>query len=334
MLGEHAARPARASRRTSRGRYASSARTRPRSSRARFCSSTAAWGCRWRGTATDTQGRDHRHRGRDAARQRHRDDVAEPVAGGSGAGPITQFDSTEYSVTLRVRGERLRPARLDRPQAGAPHGPLRAARSSPPRARRRPTPASTSPPERSESAPRSPPGSAACKSFQDCYDTLKERGPDRVNPFAIPAIIPNMGAGWVSMELGTRGPLSSQCTACAASNMAIGDGARRDPARARRRDVLRRHGGRDQPGRHRRLRCDARALAPQRRSRAGEPARSTPAATASSWARPARSSCSRSSSARRRAARRSTPSCSATACRRTRRTSRNRIRRARTRRAR
>src|SRR5919202_437444 len=67
-------------------------------------------------------------------------------------------------------------------------------------------------------------GIGGIKSFQDCYDTLKERGPDRVNPFAIPCIIPNMGAGWVSMELGTRGPLSSECTACAASNMAIGQG--------------------------------------------------------------------------------------------------------------
>jgi 3-oxoacyl-[acyl-carrier-protein] synthase II len=45
-----------------------------------------------------------------------------------------------------------------------------------------------------------------------------------VSPFAIPAIIPNLGAGWVSIMLGTRGPLSAQCTACAASNMAIGDG--------------------------------------------------------------------------------------------------------------
>ena len=35
-----------ASRRTSRGRYGSSAPTRPRSSRARCCSSTADWGCR------------------------------------------------------------------------------------------------------------------------------------------------------------------------------------------------------------------------------------------------------------------------------------------------
>ena len=72
--------------------------------------------------------------------------------------------------------------------------------------------------------------------FQDCYQTLIERGPDRVNPFSIPAIIPNMGAGWVSMELGTRGPLSSQCTACAASNIAIGEGA--DAIRLGRADAM------------------------------------------------------------------------------------------------
>jgi len=66
-------------------------------------------------------------------------------------------------------------------------------------------------------------GIGGLRSFQDCYDVLKERGPDRVNPFSIPCIIPNMGAGWVSIELGTKGPLMSECTACAASNMAIGD---------------------------------------------------------------------------------------------------------------
>src|SRR6186997_1420796 len=72
--------------------------------------------------------------------------------------------------------------------------------------------------------------------FQDCYQTLIDRGPDRINPFSIPAIIPNMGAGWVSMELGTQGPLSSQCTACAASNMAIGEGA--DAIRLGRADMM------------------------------------------------------------------------------------------------
>jgi 3-oxoacyl-[acyl-carrier-protein] synthase II len=79
-------------------------------------------------------------------------------------------------------------------------------------------------------------GIGGLKAFQDCYDQLLERGPDRVNPFSIPAIIPNMGAAWVSMELGTRGPLWSECTACAASNMAIGQAL--DDIRLGRADVM------------------------------------------------------------------------------------------------
>ena len=65
---------------------------------------------------------------------------------------------------------------------------------------------------------------------------LLKRGPDRVSPFSIPSIIPNMGAGWVSIELGTKGPLLSACTACAASNMAIGDAT--DAIRMGRADVM------------------------------------------------------------------------------------------------
>ena len=79
-------------------------------------------------------------------------------------------------------------------------------------------------------------GIGGLQSFQDCYDVLLKRGPDRINPFSIPSIIPNMGAAWVSMELGARGPLSSECTACAASNMAIGEGM--DSIRLGRADVM------------------------------------------------------------------------------------------------
>ena len=79
-------------------------------------------------------------------------------------------------------------------------------------------------------------GIGGLRSYQDCYDILLERGPDRVSPFSIPSIIPNMGAGWVSIELGTKGPLMSQCTACAASNMAIGDAA--DSIRMGRADIM------------------------------------------------------------------------------------------------
>ena len=79
-------------------------------------------------------------------------------------------------------------------------------------------------------------GIGGLKSFEACIQVLDERGPDRVNPFSIVQIIPNLAAGWVSMELGTKGPLLSECTACAASNMAIGDGL--DAIRLGRADVM------------------------------------------------------------------------------------------------
>ncbi|HKU59441.1 MAG TPA: beta-ketoacyl-ACP synthase II [Gaiellaceae bacterium] len=79
-------------------------------------------------------------------------------------------------------------------------------------------------------------GIGGLHSYQECYHVLLTKGPDRVGPFSIPSIIPNMGAGWVSIELGTKGPLMSECTACAASNMAIGDAA--DAIRLGRADVM------------------------------------------------------------------------------------------------
>ncbi len=79
-------------------------------------------------------------------------------------------------------------------------------------------------------------GIGGLHSYQECYHVLLTKGPDRVSPFSIPSIIPNMGAGWVSIELGTKGPLMSECTACAASNMAIGDAM--DAIRAGRADVM------------------------------------------------------------------------------------------------
>jgi 3-oxoacyl-[acyl-carrier-protein] synthase II len=46
----------------------------------------------------------------------------------------------------------------------------------------------------------------------------------RIHPTYVTAFMPNMAAGWVSIELGARGPLGSQCAACAASAMSIGEG--------------------------------------------------------------------------------------------------------------
>ncbi len=157
------------------------------------------------------------------------------LAGESGAAPITQFDASTYGVTFACEMKEFDPTvwidrktvrRMDRfahvivaagRQAEQDAG-LDVAREA----------------DRIGCSVAT--GIGGLRSFQDCYDTLLERGPDRVNPFSIPCIIPNMGAAWVSMELGTRGPLTSQCTACAASNMAIGEGA--DAIRLGRADVM------------------------------------------------------------------------------------------------
>ena len=58
----------------------------------------------------------------------------------------------------------------------------------------------------------------------------------RIHPRLVTAFMPNMAAGWVSMELGARGPVGAPCTACAASAMAIGEGY--DAIRLGRADVM------------------------------------------------------------------------------------------------
>ena len=59
--------------------------------------------------------------------------------------------------------------------------------------------------------------------FQQQLTVLVERGPDRLSPLFVPMMIPNMAAAHVSLELGTKGPCSAVCNACAAGSNAIGD---------------------------------------------------------------------------------------------------------------
>ena len=55
---------------------------------------------------------------------------------------------------------------------------------------------------------------------------MKEKGPDRVSPFLIPMIIPNMASGMVAIYMGLKGPNSCTVTACASGTNAIGEACR------------------------------------------------------------------------------------------------------------
>ncbi|HKI85423.1 MAG TPA: beta-ketoacyl synthase N-terminal-like domain-containing protein, partial [Thermoanaerobaculia bacterium] len=50
--------------------------------------------------------------------------------------------------------------------------------------------------------------------IEKMHTTFLERGPDRISPFFIPGLIVNMAAGQVSIKYGARGPNSAPCTAC------------------------------------------------------------------------------------------------------------------------
>jgi 3-oxoacyl-[acyl-carrier-protein] synthase II len=157
------------------------------------------------------------------------------LAGKAGAAPISRFDAGGFPVRFacEVKGfdvgefvDSKRARRMDR----CTHLVLAAARQ----AERDSGLELASVGERAGTAIGTALGGTA--SFEQTVLQLATRGPDRISPFSIVQTLPNLAAGWVSIELGTRGPLLSESTACAASNMAIGDAL--DAIRLDRADVM------------------------------------------------------------------------------------------------
>jgi 3-oxoacyl-[acyl-carrier-protein] synthase II len=157
------------------------------------------------------------------------------IAGESGAGPITRFDATDFPVRFACEVKDLEVSeyvdvkasrRMDR----LTHLALAAARQA----------EADSALDVGAAAERTGVAVATAmggvQSFEEAVEQLDERGPERLSAFRIVQIIPNLSAGWVSIELGARGPLLSESTACAASNMAIGDAL--DAIRLGRADVM------------------------------------------------------------------------------------------------
>jgi len=55
---------------------------------------------------------------------------------------------------------------------------------------------------------------------------LAEKGPSRVSPFLVPMMIPDMAAGYVSIQTGAKAHNACTVTACASGANAVGDSAR------------------------------------------------------------------------------------------------------------
>jgi 3-oxoacyl-[acyl-carrier-protein] synthase II len=68
------------------------------------------------------------------------------------------------------------------------------------------------------------------------YDTLKDKGWNRLSPYTVPMLMPNGSAGWIGIELNARAGVHTTVSACASGAEAIGYAI--DMIRAGRADVV------------------------------------------------------------------------------------------------
>ncbi len=137
------------------------------------------------------------------------------VAGVSGAGPITRFDTTDLPVKIAAEVHDFEPghymdskgarrmSRFAQFAVAAAHLAAEDAKLS------------LSDDERRRAGSAIATGSGGAIDTMDEMQVLTERGPARVSPFYIPIMAPNMGACQVSMHLGLRGPAMASVAACA-----------------------------------------------------------------------------------------------------------------------
>ncbi len=69
-------------------------------------------------------------------------------------------------------------------------------------------------------------GLGGLPTIEKYHQVCMEKGPKRITPFFIPMVIPNMGAGQISIFHKTKGPNMSTTTACAAGTHAVGEAFR------------------------------------------------------------------------------------------------------------
>lgn len=145
------------------------------------------------------------------------------LAGTSGAGPITQFDASAFRVRFacEVKGwdgarfiDKKKLKEMDRFTEFA----CGAARMAIEDAQLELTEE-----ERNEAGCFIGVGLGGLFTLEKTKQTLMEKGPQKISPYAIPGIIANLAAGQVSMIHGLKGPSYCNTSACSSGAHALGE---------------------------------------------------------------------------------------------------------------
>jgi len=143
----------------------------------------------------------------------------------SGVGPITLFDASGFETRFAAEVKEFDPTRyMDRKEARrtdrfvqfAVAATLEALRTSE---------LQITAENRDEVGVFIASGIGGITTLSEQFDVLRARGPGRISPFLIPAMITNLAAGQVSIVTGARGPSYCITSACASSAHAIGEAA-------------------------------------------------------------------------------------------------------------
>jgi 3-oxoacyl-[acyl-carrier-protein] synthase II len=151
------------------------------------------------------------------------------LAGVSGGGPITSFDTTGHDVKIAAEVKDFDPTvAMDRKMARRMsrfiHFAVAAATEAVADAGI--DFGTWTPEQRDRAAVIVNTGGGGMEQVVDGAYTLRDKGPGQVSPFAIPALSGSMGAAQVSMKYGITGPVITQVAACASGVLAFQDALR------------------------------------------------------------------------------------------------------------
>ncbi len=147
------------------------------------------------------------------------------TGGVHGIGPITCFDTTNYKAKLAAQVKGFDPrAYMEKGEVLRSDLYAQYALASACQAVEESGVMGTLPPDRVAVYFGS--GIGGMRTFSAEYDKLRNRGPNRVSPFFVPMMIPNMAAGMIAIRFNCQGAAMPSVTACASGSNAIGEALR------------------------------------------------------------------------------------------------------------
>lgn len=144
------------------------------------------------------------------------------VAGKSGIGPISRFDTSGLKTTIAAEVKGFEPEKYMDKKAVKRFDPFIQYSIATAKMAVEDSGLTISPELVPKMGCSMGCGLGGLQTIEANHETLLHRGPDRVSPFFVPMMIGNMGPGQIAIELGFKGPNLMVSTACAAGTHAIG----------------------------------------------------------------------------------------------------------------